>query len=60
MVVRRQGSDPRKEDLLKFLEGKIARWWIPEDCLFVDQIPHTATGKVSKKDLRDQFRDYSY
>lgn len=60
VVVRRPGSDPCKEDLLKFLEGKIARWWIPEDCLFVDQIPHTATGKVSKKDLRDQFRDYSY
>ncbi|MFT4800133.1 MAG: acyl-CoA synthetase (AMP-forming)/AMP-acid ligase II [Candidatus Azotimanducaceae bacterium] len=42
------------------LEGKIAKWWTPEDCVFVDEIPHTATGKISKKDLRDQFKGYAY
>lgn len=60
VVVKRDGSAPKKEDLLEFLDGKIAKWWIPEDCVFVDEIPHTATGKVSKKDLRDRFSEYTY
>ncbi len=60
VVVKRPDSNPEKEDLLAYLDGKIAKWWIPEDCVFVDEIPHTATGKVSKKDLRDVFKDYSY
>ncbi|OUS18226.1 long-chain fatty acid--CoA ligase [Gammaproteobacteria bacterium 50_400_T64] len=60
IVVKRPDSDPKKEDLLAYLDGKIAKWWIPEDCVFVDEIPHTATGKVSKKDLRKVFSDYSY
>ncbi|MFZ5653940.1 MAG: long-chain-fatty-acid--CoA ligase [Pseudomonadota bacterium] len=60
VVVKRPGTAPKKEDILGFLKGKIANWWIPEDCVFVEFIPHTATGKVSKKDLRDQFKTYSY
>ncbi|RLA52612.1 MAG: long-chain fatty acid--CoA ligase [Gammaproteobacteria bacterium] len=60
VVVQRPGSAPDKKDLLNFLIGKIAKWWIPEDCVFVEEIPHTATGKVSKKDLREQFSDYRY
>lgn len=60
IVVKRPGVEPAREDLLAFLDGKIAKWWIPEDCVFVEEIPHTATGKISKKDLRDQFSDYSY
>ena len=60
IVVKKPGTEPDKEALLKFLDGKIARWWIPEDCVFVEEIPHTATGKVSKKDLRDQFSEFSY
>ena len=60
VVVKRPGTDPSKEELLGFLEGKIAKWWIPEDCVFVEQIPHTATGKVSKKDLRAEFSSYTY
>ena len=59
-MVKRPGTDPNKEDILAFLKGKVANWWIPEDCAFVEFIPHTATGKVSKKDLRDQFRAFSY
>ena len=47
-----------KQEILSYLEGKVARWWIPEDAVFVDEIPHTATGKISKKDLRKQFADY--
>lgn len=60
VVVKRTETNPSKDQLLAFLDGKIAKWWVPEDCVFVDEIPHTATGKVSKKDLREQFRDYSY
>ncbi len=60
IVVKKPQANPDKKALLTFLDGKIAKWWIPEDCVFVEEIPHTATGKVSKKDLRDQFREYSY
>lgn len=60
VVVKKTGTNPAKEDLLGFLDGKVARWWVPEDCVFVEEIPHTATGKVSKKDLRDTFKDFSY
>ena len=54
IVIPVAGATPSKEDILASLKGQIASWWIPEDCVFVDEIPHTATGKVSKKDLREQ------
>jgi 3-(methylthio)propionyl---CoA ligase len=60
IILPRDGAAPDKQSILASLEGKIAKWWIPEDCVFVDDIPHTATGKISKKDLRDQFKDYQY
>jgi fatty-acyl-CoA synthase len=60
IVIPREGSNPDKNAILASLEGKIAKWWIPGDCVFVDAIPHTATGKISKKDLREQFKDYQY
>ncbi len=60
VVVRRPGREPSSAELLQFLDGKIAKWWIPDDCQFVAEIPHTATGKVSKKDLRDHFKNYAY
>ena len=49
-----------REDILKFMDGKIAKWWMPDDVAFVDGIPHTATGKILKTALRDQFKDYSF
>ena len=58
VVVRRPGAGAGKEDLLAFLEGKIAKWWIPDDVVFVDEMPHGATGKVNKRRLREQFADY--
>jgi fatty-acyl-CoA synthase len=58
IVVKAPGAEVSKEDILSYLDGKVARWWIPEDAVFVDQIPHTATGKISKKDLRALFADY--
>jgi len=60
IVVAAEGVEADKQHILASLEGKIAKWWIPEDCVFVSEIPHTATGKISKKDLRQQFADYSY
>ncbi len=58
VVVRKPGKDPSKADLLAFLDGKVAKWWMPDDVAFVDEIPHTATGKIQKTTLRDQFKDY--
>src|SRR6266702_337338 len=47
-----------KAEILAFLEGKIAKWWMPDDVVFVDEIPHTATGKIQKITLRERFGDY--
>jgi fatty-acyl-CoA synthase len=47
-----------KADILKFFEGKIAKWWIPDDVVFVDKIPLTATGKMQKLKLREQFKNH--
>ena len=40
------------------MRGKIANWWMPDDVVFVDEIPHTATGKIQKTALRERFKDY--
>ena len=58
IVVKRQGADLTRETMLAFYGGKIARWWLPDDVVFVDELPHTATGKLSKRTLRERFRDY--
>ena len=58
VVVRRPGTRVGKEEILAFLEGKIAKWWLPDDIVFVDEMPHGATGKVNKRQLREQFKDY--
>jgi fatty-acyl-CoA synthase len=58
IVVAKEGREPTKDDLLGFMQGRIAKWWMPDDVVFVDAIPHTATGKILKTALRDTFRDY--
>ena len=58
VVVKKAGQDVGKDELLKFYEGKIAKWWMPEDVVFVKELPHTATGKLSKLTLRQQMKDY--
>ncbi len=57
-MVPKAGREPDEGDLLAFMEGKIAKWWMPDDVVFVEEIPHTATGKIQKTALRDMFRDY--
>ena len=58
VVVRKPGREPAKQDILGFLDGKVAKWWMPDDVCFVADIPHTATGKIQKTALREQFKDY--
>ena len=49
-----------REEILNFMDGKIAKWWMPDDVAFVDGIPHTAPGKILKTALRDQFKSYRF
>ena len=58
IVIKNEGAAVSKEEILGYLEGKIAKWWMPDDVVFVDEIPHTATGKIQKLTLRQQFEDY--
>ncbi|MGH8668663.1 MAG: 3-(methylthio)propionyl-CoA ligase [Burkholderiales bacterium] len=58
VAVKRPGQEVSKDELLRFYEGKIAKWWMPDDVVFVNELPHTATGKLSKLTLRQQFRDF--
>lgn len=58
VVVKRPGMEVSREELLQFFEGKVAKWWIPDDVAFVGEIPLTATGKMQKLKLREQFKDY--
>ena len=58
VVVRKPGAELTREDMLKFFDGKIAKWWTPDDVVFVEAIPLGATGKMLKNRLREQFKDY--
>jgi 3-(methylthio)propionyl---CoA ligase len=58
IVVKKKDATLTKEELLKFYEGKIAKWWMPDDVAFVDSLPHTATGKLLKTKLREDFAQY--
>ena len=58
VIVLKPGKSTTREELLAFLSGKIAKWWMPDDVQFVDEIPHTATGKIQKTLLRERFGSY--
>jgi acyl-CoA synthetase (AMP-forming)/AMP-acid ligase II len=58
VVVLKPGAAADKASILRFLEGRIAKWWMPDDVAFVAEIPHTSTGKIQKTALREVFRDY--
>ncbi len=57
-VVVKPGEDLTKEELLEYLDGRVAKWWLPDDVVFIDEVPKTSVGKFSKKTLRDQFEGY--
>jgi fatty-acyl-CoA synthase len=58
VVVLKKDQKAGKAEILDFMQGKIAKWWMPDDVAFVDEIPHTATGKILKTALRERFKDY--
>ncbi|MGQ7791285.1 long-chain-fatty-acid--CoA ligase [Faunimonas sp. B44] len=58
VVVPRKDARPTRDALLDFLKPKVAGWWLPDDVVFVEEIPHTATGKIQKTALRERFRDH--
>jgi acyl-CoA synthetase (AMP-forming)/AMP-acid ligase II len=60
VVVKADGQDVSVEEMLAFYAGKVAAWCIPDDVVFVAELPHTATGKLKKIDLRQQFADYQF
>ena len=58
IIVLKAGQSATREELLDYLTGRIAKWWMPDDVVFVDEIPHTATGKIQKMALRERFGKY--
>ncbi|MEA3003542.1 MAG: hypothetical protein QOH81_2330 [Sphingomonadales bacterium] len=58
LVVRKDGAEVTPDQIIAHLAGHVAKWWLPDEILFVESLPHTATGKLLKTALRDQYRDY--
>jgi fatty-acyl-CoA synthase len=58
IVVLKQGQAASRDEILRFMRGKVANWWMPDEVLFVDDIPHTATGKIQKTVLRQRYKDF--
>ena len=60
LVVRREGADVTPEAILSHLAGHVAKWWLPDEILFVESLPHTATGKLLKTALREEYCDFRF
>jgi len=60
LIIRDDDREVDEAEILDFLSGQVAKWWLPDAIEFVEELPHTATGKLSKKDLRDKYRDYRF
>ena len=58
VVVKKPGAELTREQMLQFFDGKIAKWWTPDDVVFTDAIPLGATGKMQKNKLREMFKDH--
>ena len=57
-VVVKEGEDLSVAEVIEFLDGRVAKWWLPDDVVFIDEVPKTSVGKFSKKTLRDTYGDY--
>jgi fatty-acyl-CoA synthase len=57
-VVLREGQTATKDEIVAFLDGRVVKWWLPDDVVFVAEIPKTSVGKFSKKDLRKAYESY--
>lgn len=60
VIVPEEGKKPSKEELNEFIKDKFAKWWLPEAYTYVDEIPHTSTGKIQKLKLREMFKDWKW
>jgi fatty-acyl-CoA synthase len=60
VIVRTSGSSLQADEIIEYMTGKVAKWWLPDEVAFVDELPHTATGKIHKLKLREQFADYTF
>ncbi|KKL34256.1 long-chain fatty acid--CoA ligase [Burkholderia contaminans FFH2055] len=58
VAVKKADANVSRDELLQFFEGKVAKWWVPDDVVFVDAMPMTATGKFQKAALREQFKEH--
>lgn len=58
VAVKEPDAEVTREEVLQFLEERVAKWWLPDDVVFVDELPHGATGKLQKAKLRESFKDY--
>lgn len=59
LIVRKPGSDVQSPEILAHLAKHVAKWWLPDEIHFVDELPHSATGKLLKAAIREQYRDYA-
>ena len=59
IAVKKPGSEITRQQLLDYLSDKVAKWWLPDDVVFVDELPHTATGKLQKRKLRERFEKHA-
>ena len=57
-VVVKPGEAVSREEILAFLDGRVAKWWLPDDVVFIEEVPKTSVGKFAKRVLRDQFAEY--
>jgi fatty-acyl-CoA synthase len=57
-VVVADGEELTRDEVVAFLDGRVASWWVPDDVVFIEEVPKTSVGKFSKKDLRERFADY--
>ena len=60
ILVKNENSEVTEEEIFAFLKDKIASWWMPNAIEFIDDLPHTATGKIQKLELREKFKDYKF
>jgi acyl-CoA synthetase (AMP-forming)/AMP-acid ligase II len=60
VVIKKAGHELTKDELIVYLSAKVAKWWLPNDIVFVEQLPHTGTGKLQKMTLREMFKDRKF
>jgi len=58
LIVRKPDAQLTTDDVLSYLTEKVAKWWLPDEVKFVNELPHTATGKILKRALREEYKDY--